>query len=93
MGARIVAISNSRGVAFNRRGLDVDRVRAAVGERTPLGEIAGADAVTNAELLALDVDILVPAAMEGEITSRNAGAVRARLIAEGANGPITPLAE
>ena len=93
MGARIVAISNSRGGAFNRRGLDVDRVRAAVGERTPLGEIAGADAVTNAELLALDVDILIPAAMEGEITSRNAGAVRARLIAEGANGPITPLAE
>ena len=54
------AISNSRGGAFNRRGLDVDRVRAAVGERTPLGEIAGADAGTNAELLALDVDILIP---------------------------------
>jgi glutamate dehydrogenase (NAD(P)+) len=93
MGAKVLAVSNSLGGAFNGRGLDVERVRAAVGERTPLGEIAGVDAITNADLLALDVDILVPAAMEGEITSRNAGAVRARLIAEGANGPVTPPAE
>jgi glutamate dehydrogenase (NAD(P)+) len=53
----------------------------------------GVDGITNAELLALDVDILVPAAVEGQITSRNAGAVQARLIAEGANGPVTPRGE
>ena len=93
MGAQVVAVSDSEGGAFNSRGLDVDRVRAAVGELMPLGEMPGVDAITNAELLALDVDILVPAAIEGQITSRNAGAVKARLIAEGANGPVTPRGE
>ena len=93
MGARVVAVSNSQGGAFNSRGLDADRVRAAEGEGMPLSEMPGVDAITNGELLALDVDILVPAAIEGQITSRNAGAVKARLIAEGANGPITPPGE
>ncbi len=93
MNARVVAVSDSQGGAINSHGLDVDRVRAAAGEGMPLGEMPGVDAITNAELLALDVDILVPAAIEGQITSRNAGAVKARLIAEGANGPITPAGE
>lgn len=93
VGARVVAVSDRTGGAFNSRGLDSDRVRAAVGELMPLGDMPGVDAITNSELLTLDVDILVPAAIEGQITSRNAGSVRAKLIAEGANGPVTPRGE
>ena len=92
-GARIVAASNSRGGAYDASGLDPIRVRAAVKEGVPLSELPGVDAISNEELLAADVDILVPAAMEGQITGRNAVDVRARLIAEGANGPVTPVAE
>gem|GEM_PF-2121300 len=62
-------------------------------ERAPLGDLPDVDRITNDELIAADVDILVPAALEGQITSANAGSVRARLVAEGANGPTTPEAE
>jgi glutamate dehydrogenase/leucine dehydrogenase len=53
----------------------------------------GADAITNQELLAVDVDVLVPAALEGQITRENASRIRAKVIAEGANGPTTPEAD
>lgn len=62
-------------------------------ERAPLGDLRDADAITNAELLEADVDLLVPSAVEGQITTANAGLVRAGLVAEGANGPVTPAGE
>ena len=93
LGARVVAVSDVRGGVFNGDGLDVEALRAEVASA---GTVAGApdtEAITNAELLALDVDVLVPAALEGEIHARNAGDVQARLVVEGANAPVTPAAD
>ena len=92
-GAKVVAASNSRGGVFNAAGLDIAAIRSAVAERASPGDLPDVDRITNEELIAADVDILVPAALEGQITSANAGSVKARLVAEGANGPTTPEGE
>ncbi|MEU4542964.1 Glu/Leu/Phe/Val family dehydrogenase [Nonomuraea dietziae] len=92
-GARVVAVSDVGGAVHNSSGLDVAELRAWV---TETGSVAGyrhADALAHDELLELDVDVLVPAALEGAITASNAPRVRARLIVEGANGPTTPEAD
>jgi glutamate dehydrogenase (NAD(P)+) len=89
-GARIVAASNSGGGAHNASGLDVAKLRRFAEEGVPLADLPDSEPISNAELLEADVDLLVPAALEGQITSANAGRVRARMIAEGANGPVTP---
>ncbi len=93
LGARVVAVSDVYGGVFHGDGLDVTALMA---ESKSAGSITGFDGVeqiTNAELLALDVDILVPAAMEKAIRSDNASDVRARMVVEGANAPITPTAD
>jgi glutamate dehydrogenase (NAD(P)+) len=93
MGCRIVAVSDSRGGVYNRWGLD-PRQLLVHKERT--GSVIGfpeAELVTNAELLTLPCDILVPAALENQITERNADQIRARIVAEAANGPTTPEAD
>ena len=92
-GCRIIAVSDLAGGISNDRGLDPEAVARYVRECGSVAGFPGADHVTNAELLALDVDVLVPAAVEGVINESNVDAVRARLIAEGANGPITPAAD
>jgi glutamate dehydrogenase (NAD(P)+) len=92
-GARVVAVSDSRGGVTNTNGLDVRSLIRHKDATGAVSDYAGADSLTNAELLALPVDILVPAAVECQITAANAGAVRARLVAEGANGPTTPDAD
>jgi len=92
-GATIVALSDSTGGIANPRGIDVDRAIAWKGEHGTVQGLPGTSAITNAELLETDCDILIPAALENQITSRNAGRVRARLIAEAANGPTTPDAD
>jgi glutamate dehydrogenase (NAD(P)+) len=92
-GGRLVAITDVGGGVANPAGLEPARLKAWLGET---GSIAGAPDTTpidNDALLALDVDLLVLAALEGQITARNAGDVRARVIAEGANGPVTPDAD
>ena len=92
-GARIVAITDAGGGAHNPLGLDV----AALGERfRELGTVDGApgtSSIDNETLFGLDVDILVLAALEGQITAANAHRVRARILAEGANGPTDPSAD
>ncbi len=93
LGARIVAVSDVGGGAFAGDGLDVDALRAHVAEGRSVVEMPGTERITNEELLALDVDVLVPAALEHAITMANADAVRARLIVEGANAPVTPAAD
>ena len=87
-GFRIVAISDSHGGVYDRRGIDCKDLKLLVRDGGVVTDIRGADSISNAELLALDVDLLIPAAIEGQITADNAESVRARLVAEGANGPV-----
>jgi glutamate dehydrogenase (NAD(P)+) len=92
-GCRIVAISDVNGGIYNDRGFDPEALIRHVRATGVLADYPGGDAITNAELLALDVDVLVPAALEGVINESNVDRVQARLIAEGANGPTTPAAD
>ncbi len=92
-GGKVVAVSDSSGGIHNEDGLDIDALMPRSRDRAPLSEAPGGEPITNDELLALPVDFLVPAALEGQIHERNAAAVRARFIVEGANGPTTPEAD
>ena len=92
-GAAVVAVSDSQGGIYRARGLDVKRVEEHKREAGQVGEFPGADAVSNEELLELDCDVLIPAALGNQITEANAGRIRARIVAEGANGPTTPGAD
>src|SRR5438128_7834594 len=90
-GCRIVAISDVSGGYAAPDGIDIARAIEHV-RRNPsrtLEGLAGVTRISNAELLAMDVDVLVPAALEGQITRENAHEIRARVIVEGANGPVT----
>ena len=92
-GCRLIAVSDSKGGIYNPKGLDVPRLlreRLAGGILPDYGD---ADRISQAELLALECDVLIPAALGGQITAANAPTVRARIIAEGANGPTTPEAD
>ena len=92
-GATIVAVSDSTGGIHNASGLDPAKVSAWKQEHGTVVGFPGADEVTNREILEIDCDILVPAALENQITKQNAGSVRARVVAEAANGPTTPEAD
>ena len=92
-GASVVAVSDSRGGVHNPSGLDVPAVLAHKQERGTLEGFANADAVTNEELVELPCDILAPCALEQVVTEENADRVRARIVCEGANGPVTPAAD
>ena len=92
LGAIVVAISDSKGGVHNSKGIEIG---AAIGHKTKTGEVKGIPGkeISNEELLALDVDILIPAALENQITGANAKKTKAKLIAEAANGPTTPEAD
>lgn len=92
-GARVVAASDVGGGVFHGDGLDVDALRAAAAGDGVRAYEGAHEEITNDELLTLDVDVLVPAALGGVITARNASDVRAGMIVEGANGPTTPAAD
>ena len=92
-GARIVAVSDSTGGIHNRSGLDPAKVSAWKREHGTVVGFPGADDVSNQELLEVECDILVPAALENQITRANAPKIRATVIAEAANGPTTPEAD
>ena len=91
--ATVVAVSDSSGGIHNPDGLDIHRVVAWKGEHGTVQGFPGSKDISNAELLEVDCDILIPAALENQITEHNAGKVKARLIAEAANGPTTPEAD
>lgn len=91
-GMRVVAISDSRTALYNPAGLDVAALAAGKHASGALDATAGA-AISGEELLLLDVDILIPSALEGAITADNADDVRAEVILEVANGPVTPEAD
>jgi glutamate dehydrogenase (NAD(P)+) len=92
-GAKIVAVSDSSGGVLNARGLDPVDVLRHKAESGSVRGYPGADSITNDELLVLDCDILIPAALENQINLDNVDAVKARIIAEAANGPVTPGAD
>jgi glutamate dehydrogenase (NAD(P)+) len=92
-GARIIGVSDSRGGCFNGDGLDLDAVTAHKDKTGSVVGFAGSRTASNDDILALECDILIPAALENQIRRDNAGAVRAKLIAEAANGPTTPAAD
>ncbi|MGH2997955.1 MAG: Glu/Leu/Phe/Val family dehydrogenase [Gaiellaceae bacterium] len=92
-GALVVAISDSTVALHNPKGIDVPAAFAHKRENRTLAGLRDAEQITNEELLLLDVDILAPCALEQVITERNAAQVRAAIICEGANGPVTPAAD
>ncbi|MES1246656.1 MAG: Glu/Leu/Phe/Val dehydrogenase, partial [Actinomycetota bacterium] len=92
-GASVVAISDSSVALHNAGGIDVGAAVAHKREHGTLRGFAGAEEITADELLTLDVDILAPCALEQVVHERNADAVRASIICEGANGPVTPGAD
>jgi glutamate dehydrogenase (NAD(P)+) len=89
----VIAISDSRGGLHNAKGIDVVAAMARKQETGSLVGLAGAEEITNEELLLLDCDVLAPCALEQVITHENAPDVKAKIICEGANGPITPSAD
>jgi glutamate dehydrogenase (NAD(P)+) len=92
-GATVVAVSDSTGGIHNPKGLDIGRVVQWKKEHGTVQGLPGASDVSNAAVLEVDCDILIPAALENQITARNASKIKARLIAEAANGPTTPEAD
>jgi len=92
-GATVVAVSDSIGGIHDPKGLDIAKVVQWKQEHGTVQGFPGTTDITNAELLEIDCDILIPAALENQITERNAGNIKARLIAEAANGPTTPEAD
>ena len=92
-GCRVIAVSDSKGGIYNPKGLDVPRLLRERLAGGTLPDYSDADRISQAELLALECDVLIPAALGGQITAANASTVRARIIAEGANGPTTPEAD
>ncbi len=93
LGARIVAVSDSSGGISDPRGLDIKGVQTWKSEHGTVQGFPGAADISNADLLELDCDILVPAALENQITASNAPRIKARIVAEAANGPTTPDAD
>ncbi len=92
-GCRVIGVSDSRGGVYNPKGLDPRDVLRHKKETKSVVGYPGADTITNEELLELPCDILVPAALEKQITEKNADKIKAKLIVEGANGPTTPDAD
>ncbi len=92
-GARIIAISDSQGGIYSEDGLDPDAVASFKAERGTVVGMANTLTISNAELLELDCDILLPAALGNQIHAGNAHSIKARLIVEGANNPTTPQAD
>ncbi len=93
-GAKVIGISDSKGGLHNPGGLDIDRVLACKDRyQCLLSREVGGEDITNEELLELECDILVPAALENQITGENAPRLRCRMVVEGANGPTTPDAD
>ncbi len=92
-GVKVIAVSDVTGAIYNAKGINIPELLAHARERRPLREFPAAEAIPAASLLAVPCDILVPAALERVITAENAGSIRCRILAEGANGPTDPAAE
>jgi len=92
-GAHVIAVSDSRGAIYNDGGLDVTALRRHKADTGSVVDFPEAESISPADLLQTDCEILVPAALEAEIVESNAPRIRARIVAEAANGPTTPKAD
>jgi len=92
-GMTIVAVSDKSGGSYNPKGLDLQDVLKHTQSKKLLNAYKNADHITNEELLTLDCDVLVPAALENVVTDENAAQIKAKIICEGANGPTTAAAD
>ena len=92
-GSRVVAISDSEGGVYSKKGLDYDKLKEAKEKSGSVQSYKGAETLTNEELLELDVDVLIPAAIENQITKENADRISPKILLELANGPVTPEAD
>jgi glutamate dehydrogenase/leucine dehydrogenase len=93
LGVKVVAASDSKGGIYSKSGINPAKAIAFKEKKSTVVGLPGTNEMSNEELLALDVDILIPAALENAITGKNASKVRAKIIAEAANGPTTPDAD
>jgi glutamate dehydrogenase (NAD(P)+) len=93
MGASVVAVSDLSGGVYRREGLELSSLVRYVQEHGKVGGFPGGEAIDNEGLLTGDCDVLVPAAMENQIGEHNAARIRAKLVVEGANGPIDGAAD
>ncbi len=91
--AKVVAITDSQGGIYDPKGLDYDKLSAIKGKTGSVDNYKSGQKISNEELLELDVDILIPAAIENQITKQNADKIKAKVVLELANGPVTPEAD
>jgi glutamate dehydrogenase (NAD(P)+) len=92
IGAKIVAVTDWKGGVYNAKGLDITALIAWTEQHKTVHGFPGADAMDPATIFGLDVDILIPAALENQITEKNCDTIKAKVIVEGANGPTIPAA-
>ena len=90
IGAKVVAVTDWKGGVYNKAGLDITKMIDFAKQHKTIDGFPGGEPLENDELFKLDVDVLVPAALENQITMENAPGIKAKVIAEGANGPTTP---
>ena len=93
MGAKIVGVADRGGGIANAKGIDLRQLQAQYEKTGTVAGAPGGDAISNSELLELPCDILIPAAIENQITARNADRIKAKIVIEAANGPTTPDAD
>lgn len=93
VGYKIVAVSDVHGGIYNQNGLDIPRLQAYMSEMGRVEGFTRSESITNSELLELPCNVLIPAALGGQITTSNANRIRAQIIVEGANGPTSPDAD
>lgn len=92
-GYKIVAVSDVHGGIYNQNGIDIPRLQAYMSEMGRVEGFTRTESISNSELLELPCDVLIPAALGGQITSSNAHRIKAQIIVEGANGPTSPDAD
>lgn len=92
-GCKVIAVSGSKGGIYNKKGINIKNLIQHINENKEIADFHNVNTITNEELLALDCDILIPAAIEGQINKHNAKNIKAKIIVEGANGPTTPEAD
>jgi glutamate dehydrogenase (NAD(P)+) len=90
IGATIVAVTDWKGGVYNPKGLDVAKMLSYAKEHKSIAGFPGGEALSNDALFGLDVDVLIPAALENQVTMDNAPSIKAKILVEGANGPTAP---
>jgi glutamate dehydrogenase (NAD(P)+) len=89
-GAKIVAVTDWKGGVYNKNGLDIAKMIDFSKQQKTIDGFPGGESIENEDLFKLDVDVLIPAALENQITAENAPLIKAKIVTEGANGPTTP---